>query len=75
MPEHTTRFLDDFETAAAGIAEHPFLRPEVRPGVRHESLTVFPYHLWYRVFAEIEHADIFAVLHHSRGSSALERRL
>lgn len=74
-PDQTARFLDDFEAAIGGIAEHPLLRPEVRPGVRHESLTVFRYHLWYRVLPEIEHAEVFAVLHHSRGPSALEDRL
>lgn len=74
-PDQTERFLDDLEAAIAGIAEHPLLRPEVRPGVRHESLIVFRYHLWYRVLPEINHAEVFAVLHHSRGPTALEERL
>lgn len=74
-PDQTAAFLDDFEAAISDIAELPLLRPEVRPGVRHESLKVFRYHLWYRVFPEIDHAEVFAVLHHSRGPNLLERRL
>jgi plasmid stabilization system protein ParE len=74
-PDQTTRFLDDFEATIASIAKHPLLRHEVRPGVRHEALTVFRYHIWYRVLPGIEHAEVFAVLHHSRGPNALEERL
>jgi plasmid stabilization system protein ParE len=74
-PDQTTRFLEDFEAAITVIAEHPLLRHEVRPGVRHETLSVFRYHLWYRVLPEIEHAEVFAMLHHSRGPNALEERL
>lgn len=74
-PDQTERFVADLEAAIAGIAEHPLLRAEVRPGVRPESMTVFRYHLWYRVLAEIERAEIFAVPHHSRGPEALEERL
>jgi hypothetical protein len=36
---------------------------------------VFRYHVWYRVLPEIEHAEVFAVLHHGRGPNALEERL
>jgi plasmid stabilization system protein ParE len=74
--EEIEAYLDaNFEATIAGIAEHPLLRPEVRPGVRHETLTVFRYHVWYRVLPEIEHAEVFAVLHHGRGPKALEERL
>lgn len=74
-PAQTERFLDDLEAAIAAIAEHPLLRPEVRTGVRHESMTVFRYHLWYRVHPQIGRVEVFAVLHHSRGPRALEDRL
>lgn len=74
-PDQTSRFLDDFEAAIVGISAHLLLRPERRLGVRHESMTVFRYHLWYRVFPEIEQVEVFAVLHHRRGPSALEDRL
>lgn len=73
-PEHTSRFLDDLEAVVAQIAEYPLLRPEVRPGVRHESLSIFRYHLWFRVFEEIEHVEVFAVLHHSRDPGEVRAR-
>jgi plasmid stabilization system protein ParE len=69
-PDQTERFIGDLEAVVAGIAEHPLLRP----GVRHESMTVFRYHLWYRVLPAVERVEVFAVLHHRRGPSALEGR-
>lgn len=74
-PAQTGDSSNDLEAAIAAIAEHPLLRSEVRPGVRHESMTVFRYHLWYRVHPRIAHVEVFAVLHHSRGPRALEERL
>ncbi len=73
-PEQTDRFIDDLEAAIKRIAAHALLRPEIRPGVRRESLTVFRYHLWYRVVPEIEQVEVFAVLHHRRGPDALASR-
>lgn len=73
-PDQTARFIDDFEAALRRIAAHALMRREVRPGVRRESLRVFRYQLWYRVLPEIQHVEVFAVLHHRRGSAALDRR-
>ena len=74
-PEQTSRFIDDFADTLDAIARHPLLRPEIRPGARRESMRVFRYHLWYRVLPEIEHAEVFAVLHDRRGPNALANRL
>ena len=73
-PEQSERFIRDFEETLGRIAAHALLRPEIRPGVRCESLVRFRYHLWYRVFPEIEQVEVFAVLHHRRGPEALEAR-
>ena len=75
IPEQTNRFLDDLDNALHRVRTHPTLRAEVRPGVRHESLTRFRYHLWYRTHLEIQLIEIFAVLHHRRGPRELTARL
>ena len=74
-PDQSDRFLGDLDAALASIADHAMLRPEVLQGARRESLRIFSYHLWYLVLPEIEHAEVFAVLHHRRGPDALASRL
>ncbi len=74
-PGQSLRFIEDFETTVRGIAEHPLLRAEVRPNARRESLRIFKYHAWYRVYPEVEYVEVFAVPHHARGSKAIEERL
>lgn len=74
-PEQVVRFVDDLEVTIAGITENPMLMPEVRPTVRVRGLTVFPYGVWYRVFPDLELAEVFAVLHHRRGPDALSQRV
>ncbi len=74
-PEHIAPFLDDFYATARFVGENPMLRAQVRPNVRHESLRKYRYHLWFRVFEELELVEVFAVLHHSRDPRELDRRL
>lgn len=69
------RFQEDLFDTLRFIGENPLLRAEVRPGVRHERLRVFKHHVWYRVFEEIEHVEVFAILHDARGPEAIEPRL
>lgn len=42
-PEHIDPFLDDFYATARFVGEHPTLRAEKRPGVRHESMRTYQY--------------------------------
>ncbi|PZQ87597.1 MAG: hypothetical protein DI534_14075 [Leifsonia xyli] len=74
-PEQTERFIDDFEATVGRVAEQPLLRPEIRTEVRRASLRIFRYHVWYRVFPELEYLEILAILHHARGPQASADRL
>ena len=74
-PDQVGRFLDDLQAAFDGISHNPLLTAEWRPGVRFRGLAVFSYGVWYRVFADLEIAEVFAVLHHRRGPDALGSRL
>jgi hypothetical protein len=68
-------FRADVDAAVGLISRHPTLRPELYPNARHEVTRKFTYHLWFRVFPEIELAEVFAVLHERRGPDVLSTRL
>lgn len=66
---------DDLLDVLDFIGEHPHLRREIHPGVRHEALRVFRYHVWYRGYDGAEFVDVFAILHQAADPSEVEARL
>lgn len=66
---------DDLLGTLAFIAEHPFLRREMFPGVRHESMRVFAFHVWYRTYKGADFIDVVAIVHHAVDRSQIETRL
>lgn len=69
-------FDDDLTSTLRFIGQNPLLRSESRPGVRHEALRVFKHnHVWFRVFEDIEHVEVFGILHDARSPRTVEERL
>ncbi len=68
-------YLDDFYATLRFIAANHLLRREVEPGVRHESLTTYKYHVWFRTYEAADFVDVFAVFHHSVDPAVLARRI
>jgi len=68
-------YLDDFYETLRFIAENHRLRREVQPGVRHESLAWYKYHVWFRTYDEANFIDVFAVLHHSVDPAVVNQRI
>lgn len=66
---------DDLLETLAFIGEHPFLRREMFPSVRHEALRVFAFHVWYRTYEGADFVDVFAILHLAVNRSQVETRL
>jgi plasmid stabilization system protein ParE len=57
------------------ITDNPRLRREIYPGVRHEALRVFHYHIRYRTYDDATFLDVFAILHQASDPGEVERRL
>jgi plasmid stabilization system protein ParE len=75
VPEQTERLIGDFFATLRRVRKHPLLRREDRPGARHESLTDFRYHVWYRMFDGSDLIEVFAVLHHHQDRAEIDERL
>ncbi|MFT3876625.1 MAG: type II toxin-antitoxin system RelE/ParE family toxin [Propioniciclava sp.] len=73
-PHEVERFISTVETTVEVIRERPLLPRVVYRELRNVKTPVFPYHLWYRVFEDIELVEIVAVLHGAQHWSHLERR-
>ncbi len=56
-------FTEDLLATLEFIGKYPLLRREVHPGVRHEALRVFSYHVWLRAYQGAEFVDVFAIVH------------
>lgn len=68
-------FTEDLLVTLDFIAAHPLLRREIYPGVRHEALHVFRYHVWYRIYEDASIADVFAIVHQAADPKEVETRL
>lgn len=66
-------FLTELSIVLDGIGEHPHMFPIFRRNVRRTRLRRFPFIIFYRMIEN--DAVVIAVLHASRGASALRRRL
>lgn len=73
-PHQVERFIAQFEAAVEAIRDHPLLPRLAYRELRNVKTEVFPYHLWYRVFEDIELIEVVAVLHGARDWSPLDRR-
>ncbi len=73
-PHEVERFIKTFEATVEAIRERPLLPRVVYRELRNVKTAVFPYHLWYRVFEDIELVEVVAVLHGAQDWSHLERR-
>lgn len=68
-------FEDDLLATFDIISERPLLHREVYPGVRHEALRLFNYHVWFRTYEAAHFVDVFAILHQASDPSTVETRL
>lgn len=73
-PQEVGRFIATFEATVEAIRERPLLPRVVYRELRNVKTAVFPYHLWYRVFEDIELVEVVAVLHGAQNWSHLQRR-
>lgn len=62
-PHEVERLAASFNTAVELIGERPLLPKVAYRDLRNTKTKAFPYHLWYRVFEEIELVEVLAVLH------------
>jgi plasmid stabilization system protein ParE len=65
-PEQTARFIEQFITRLVWISEHATLPQVDELGLRHVSMKIYRYHVWYRVLGDSVIVQVVAVLHHSR---------
>ena len=68
-------FTEDLLATLDFIGKYPLLRREVYPGVRHEALRVFSYHVGFRTYEGAEFVDVFAIVHQAADPNEVESRL
>ena len=73
-PSQTERFIEQFTATLDWIAEHAAMPAIDDLGLRHVSLKVFRYHVWYRVLDGSTIVQVVAVLHHSRAPEEIAGR-
>ena len=73
-PSQTERFLEQLVATLDWITEHATVPAVDDLGLRHVSLKIFRYHLWYRVLAGSNIVQVVAVLHQSRDPEEIARR-
>lgn len=74
VPSQTERFIEQFSVTLDWIAEHAAMPAIDDLGLRHVSLKVFRYHVWYRMLGDSTIIQIIAVLHHSRDPEEIAGR-
>ena len=73
-PHEVERFITTFEATVEAIREGPLVPRVVHRELRNVKTAVFSYHVWYRVFEDVELVEVVAGLHGSQDWSQLERR-
>lgn len=74
-PHQTVRFRAEVVAMIlARISERPRLPAVSRFGLRRMSTGAFPFHVWYRYFADSDTVRVVAILHQGRGPAALAAR-